>query len=769
MRLGLVLGAVLLGLLGLWFVAGRQDPAQDPLAGTGAERSQAVPIALDAPVAEAPMREAEVEVEVDVVEEPDERPRTLTAGINPAGGIVLEVVDHRAVPQAGISLGVELELWRLLGHDHEDKYQHQEVVTDAQGRAPIAASHPSEIEFVALHRAGRQDLIAPLPYRIFPGTRDIVRLVLPAQVELAGRVLDLAGQPVEGARVELDPIDVPDEQRGSAFVGEELDQESDAQGRFRFEVSDGWFRLGAADIGEASVEELTLHLGAEPPRVEVELRVASDTRIVRVDLELPAAVDRQLVWVGARASLAWPALEDPPQVVERAQEEHRAHARRIDEASWELRLAPGLGYTVRAGGPGLIEAEAPLPPDAELLRLALAGLPTAEVVDLRGSVRDAQGLAVSATVHFLREHDLGRFHDAQSDAQGEFVFRQALDAGAERAGYLIVDLGTRGSAALGPLALDRPRDDLLLVLAEPLAIEGQVLGLDPGRGAEIELGSHAARFARAELAPRPGLFPRPALDQDRTRCDSDGHFRFDGLAAGEYELWVEPDDGAQPPARRRVRAGERGLRIELGQGLAGEASFSVQVVDALDGRPIAGASVSLHAAEDRPRASGTRAVTGPDGRCELRGHAPGRGFVAVEAVDHARPVERYVDYPAGRHEVVVALSPRCEVEFEFVDAAGRPRANVEVCATAPDGVLLDLLDRYGHYDGSITRSNVAGRASLGGLPAGTLRVVVGWRSGRRVELQGGAELRDLANPAGLHVFEHRAAPGSPPPVRHVLP
>ena len=717
---------VLLAFAGL--VAWLLMESEDATAGGGAEASSA-------PVVDA------TEAELDHARDRSERVRAIDAApaieddpaeeqewpthLARAGGIVLEVVDAKGTPRANVKLGVELELWRLLGHEHEDKYQHQDIVTDSAGRAPIAATHPDEIEYVMLLRDDDPGLSARGPFELVPGSSGIVRLVLPTNITVRGRVVDTAGVPIDGvARIELEPKDVEDLEPGlHRFVGKEEDLRTGEDGRFVLEIVPGWYTLGAGRLGHDVFERATLHVLDEPSEHELELRVPVLSREVLVRVE-PASVD---VWVVARAEGVWPTVANAGAIVARRREPLLFRADRSSNSTWSLKLAPGCEYTVTAGRRNDVGARAVLPENVNELALVLESKPPPEVVTLRGRAVDAAGVGLRGTIRLLRSNDLGRFAQEETDADGEFEFTLPRSVHAERSAVVFGEFREAGSALLGPLAIDRSRDDLVLAVQVSLAVEGRIEGVDE-KGADVWLRFGPDHFKGAELAAAPALHTR-AIEGRYLRIGEDGRFRFHGLAPGEYELWVEPVQRLQLPARVAVRAGDRNVLVRLGDGLVGEVAFACSVIDGVTRAPVPNAEVSVRGPDSGDFVRGSSGRTGKDGRCELVGHARGTWFLDVRARDHARVPERFVEYGPGRHVIEIELSPRCALEVELVDAKGTPLAGIELAVTTRDGVLLDLLDPYGNWDGCITRTNVAGRARLTGLPMGPVRILAGWIDG----------------------------------------
>jgi hypothetical protein len=156
--------------------------------------------------------------------------------------------------------------------------------------------------------------------------------------------------------------------------------------------------------------------------------------------------------------------------------------------------------------------------------------------------------------------------------------------------------------------------------------------------------------------------------------------------------------------------------VVLGEGLAGLAYVQVTVRDAVTRVPLPDVDVSCGGDLGR---WGT--ITDEAGRCafvaepgELRIRARRAGYV----VQHAPP--RSVG--EGPAAIEVLLSPSPLLFVRVLDGDGRPVAGAEVSVLGPGGEPIDLIDKEGHYDGWLQRTNQAGRADLRGAPAGALRL-----------------------------------------------
>ncbi len=115
----------------------------------------------------------------------------------------------------------------------------------------------------------------------------------------------------------------------------------------------------------------------------------------------------------------------------------------------------------------------------------------------------------------------------------------------------------------------------------------------------------------------------------------------------------------------------------LGEALSGNLTLSGKVTDVLEGRPIAGARVTLDFGPDRQRAA-----TGEDGQFVLTGLAPGPAELIIEADGYGR---EKTDIPKVEAESSrdVNLKPERIVHVKVMDESSKP---------VPD-VVVELLDQ----------------------------------------------------------------------------
>jgi hypothetical protein len=142
---------------------------------------------------------------------------------------------------------------------------------DRDGRFSIADLIPGRYHLDVAQRGAeplRSDEVV-----VAPGERrDIGTLALRAGIELAGRVADEGGIPIEGARVAIDPTGMPDGASGQTAL-------TDGAGRFSLALRAGSYRLSAR-APRRGVAQVVVSVapGAPPPPVELRL-VRAEARL----------------------------------------------------------------------------------------------------------------------------------------------------------------------------------------------------------------------------------------------------------------------------------------------------------------------------------------------------------------------------------------------------------------------------------------------------------------------------------------------------------
>ncbi|HEX7185369.1 MAG TPA: carboxypeptidase-like regulatory domain-containing protein [Thermoanaerobaculia bacterium] len=613
-----------------------------------------------------------------------------------------------------------------------------------------------------------------------------IRLVLQAVGTISGRVVDPNGKPIADAFVHVGFG--PRAGRGMTMLsgGPQADR-SDAEGNFRItDVIPGPVELSAQAPGwqRGTVAGLELRGGEEKSGIEIVLAPGAILKgrvLSPSGRPLPGA-QVQTIFEDLAAGTAMKNTDD--------------------EGRYELdTLAPG-NRTLEASHPdyGMARRQVELRPGENSLDFTLEGgnEVTGRVVDDAG--RPVAGAQVTMIAHGVFQ----RFQDT-SEADGSFRFAAVADgayeafaskegfapperaqvtvagssvggielrlsqggaivgriAGLEASELLRVQVSARGSGrGLGTVGriepdgsyrIDHLREGEWRVQAElpgtSLYAEG-VARLEPGASEtrldlEMQRGLELSGRVRRNGAPVAGEFLFLDGSQRKTgQTDSDGRFRFQGLAAGSYRLRVGGrSDGPEHEEAVDLQA-DREITIDLST-----AELSGRVVDAADGSPLANANVQLLPAdsgsakgEARTDSRGIFVLRGvAEGSWRLRaladGYAPGEVDIRVDRSSPADGVELSLRATEGVTLQVTTTTgaPPRSLFYVAMDGAGRKVAD-GTAAVADDGrarlsrvppggwqVLL-LTTATGAIEIAVTAPGDAGRITL--PPPCVLRVKV---------------------------------------------
>jgi hypothetical protein len=139
-----------------------------------------------------------------------------------------------------------------------------------------------------------------------PGERrDLGTMALRAGIEVAGRVADEAGIPIEGARVSVDPTGLPDGAAGRTAL-------TDGGGRFTVALRTGSYRIAARAPGRGVAQSIVEVGTAAPAPIELRL-VRAEARLegmVRDSGGRPLARARLVVHAGDAAATTGGAVTD---------------------------------------------------------------------------------------------------------------------------------------------------------------------------------------------------------------------------------------------------------------------------------------------------------------------------------------------------------------------------------------------------------------------------------------------------------------------------
>jgi RNA polymerase sigma factor (sigma-70 family) len=512
-----------------------------------------------------------------------------------------------------------------------------------------------------------------------------VTLVLERGGAIAGRVVGPARRPLAGAEVVVS-------RRPSAEVHRIFDQrQADVDlmggGRLR-EVTgeEGRFRIEGLAPG---AYELAVMSEAHPPLFH-EVEVAGGLADIG-DLALEASraisgVARSAdgsplagarVWIPRTQKSAtpsnWITASEPPALVEST-----------SDASGRFTLAPlpeGV-FTVRAAAEDHAEGEREgvMAGSSEVDVVLGAGLALAgRVLDDVSGV-PIPGAEVRVGLRVKRHTD--------SDAEGRFalggipfaaLFRGRLHVQATHPDY---GAATREVTPFAP-AGEPPRVEIRLSRAE--LVRGRVLeaGGAPVRGARVAFDVVGISAAALGYDPTAGL---------RAFSGEDGSFTLPAPSSlrsmiGDIRLFVAASHDGHAPGRAGPIAlpgsGEPWPEVDL---VLPEAAAMEGMVTGVDGRPLAGARLSVRAVEksggDGAALYGPErwAYSGADGAFRLRGLASGPSELRARALGHAPKLIEGLELAPGILRLDITLEREAVLEGRVADSAGLPLAGVEVHA-----------------------------------------------------------------------------------------
>lgn len=557
-----------------------------------------------------------------------------------------------------------------------------------------------------------------------------VRLVVGPGITATGRVVDEAGDPVEGAEVAMVGSDGP--MHGEVFEG--LSKES---GVFSIpHLSPGPFLLSVRRAGFAALWRDGVQVPEGQARFEAgELVLKTGVAIEgRITDERGRAVEGAEIGVFSDgASFNHEALlsdEAPP-----------PDARSGPDGRFRIEgLEPRRLYNLLARHPDHLAAmvpgiEAPTDDPVQVELQEPRSLSLRVVGPEEQPVPDAEVQVVGAGLAFTSGPSLGR-----TDSRGE------LRSKGLKPGTLDLEVTARGyrDTRWGGVQIPRDRDpDPVTVTLEPApALEGRV---------RDEEGNPVpdARIRVEPKVPAPDRMMRLFLKQPAT--DPEGRFRIDGLEPGEYSVSARMH-GTRRQARADVRLGWETAPVELV--FEREADVSGRVVDEM-GDPVPSAYVRMTSAE---------------GDQETGGYSEADGSFRVQAVQEGEMslVASARGYAVSEPQVLRVTGSGVEgIEIRLSrEAAGTITGRV--LGLSPEAFSrVEVAARYdGTYDSSSSRLDEQGRYRLSGLRSGTWQVTATQANGPgasgEVRLEpGGEAVLDLQFPEGL-LFSGRISLGGAP-------
>jgi Carboxypeptidase regulatory-like domain len=519
-----------------------------------------------------------------------------------------------------------------------------------------------------------------------PGALGPFTLALQPAVELALRVVDEAGAPVAGARIQAVPTASGTGQGGPGMPG--LAATSGPDGTARLATRAGTlYELTAERDGFAPGSKRVRPPAGPTAGPTILVLTRGVTLIGRLASEEGEPIP------GGEVSI------QPEPGASARQDEPRRAAAGPDGRFALGALAPGR-HRLTARAPGRAPAaELPVEIPAGVRQADLGTLALAVGAVLEGRVVDDRDRPI-AGAQVVLVGGPGRQTPAVSGADGGFRLPELERGQAElwvvREGYV--------QATFSGLAVP--------------AAEPHVLRLRPARGISGQVvGPHAEPVAGAvvhRLRSPEGNPERFTGSSSLAHGDPEGRFAAGGLEPGPLPLMVEA-----PGYRTRQ------LQVEVPEDrdagpleIALEAGAVVEGRVLAAGRPLAAARVQAYPTEPAGPHAGSRATTDGDGRYRLAGLATGGHEITV-ADDDGHLAGGQLEVRPGRQQLDFDL-PGGELTGRAVDAAGAPVGQASLRLAGPE-------DRF-------TSSAADGSFAFRSLPPGSYRLEAHHQEAGRAEL-----------------------------------
>ena len=649
--------------------------------------------------------------------------KPLTMTLTPAATLRGQVVDKAGAPIPGAS--VEIEPGPSRARSLSSIGFMPVVETRPDGSFSFHGLLPGGVYKLQARRSGYgRAEAAPVKMAPTGQASPPARIVLGSGTTVTGRVVDEAGNPVEGAAVEM--IDAKFPLPDGSFRAD-----SDVSGAFSIpHLIPGQFRFLARRAGFSAT------LGSEIMVPDGETRLDAGELVLKAGAAIEGRVTdtrgRPLEGVVIRGY----SEQGPITAMVVADQDPAPDALTGSDGRFRIEdLERGRLYNLaahHAAHPRAMVQGIQAPTDEPVhIELQTARSLSGRVVGPEGEpVPDAE-VTAAAEVGFGMTTKLGRT-GPQGEFRGTGLKPGLLDLQVTARGYR--DTWWRGVQ----IPQDRDPEPVTITLERASVLEGRAQDEEgnPVPGARIIV------VAQASPGGRPLRFP---FEDPAT--DSGGRFRVDGLAPGEYTLsaWLP---GSSRRAEATVRLGSGTTQVELvfkrGTVVAG------RVVDEA-GDPVPSAEVYL-----RPVVKGQRERTAnsqADGSFRVQNVDDGHFELVASASGYARSASREIHVAgAGLEGLEIRLSREAAGTITG-RVLGLPPETLSQVWVAAD---TDFYDEEG-----VSQVDEQGRYRLPGLRSGLWRVMASQPNGPaaegEVELAPGAEaVLDLQFPEG-NIFSGRVS------------
>jgi RNA polymerase sigma-70 factor, ECF subfamily len=275
---------------------------------------------------------------------------------------------------------------------------------------------------------------------------------------------------------------------------------------------------------------------------------------------------------------------------------------------------------------------------------------------------------------------------ATTDENGEF---QLAHLPISSRGAVLIE--AKGMAYFGQrsISFPGPEQGLDFHMQAEFPIAGILLDQEdkPVEGVTVEIQGHPSF---GSITPWQNLSYLAGTYRQRTNAA--GEFRFPGVDAGEWTLFVHSaEHNFQPSALVTVQAGNENLIIHLGDGLENKINLSGEVFDANTHKPRIKFTVGLFELRFKDGkfrgASGVENATGKDShRFKLTGNEVKEYVLSVSSPGYATWRMRI---PAIRkdYSLRIELHPSFPLVVQLEDSEGNPIPQMPVRAYSQDGTL----------------------------------------------------------------------------------